>query len=87
VRFFIDEGYFLEGDTEVLRAHIAGSGGRMVVGGESSAAFLSVKVCWWGLGGCARSDSCGCCPHGHAQPQAQARPPYPHTHTRARTML
>jgi hypothetical protein len=24
VRFFIDEGYFLEGDTEILRAYITG---------------------------------------------------------------
>jgi hypothetical protein len=44
VRFFIDEGYFLEGDTEVLRAHIAASRGRLAISGESSAAFLSVKV-------------------------------------------
>lgn len=43
-RFFIDEGYFLEGDTEILRAYIAASGGRMTISGESSAAFLSVKV-------------------------------------------
>jgi hypothetical protein len=42
-RFFIDEGYFEEGETEVLRAHIAAAGGRLVVSGESTAAFLSVK--------------------------------------------
>jgi hypothetical protein len=46
-RFFIDEGYFLEGDTEILRAYISASDGRMTISGESSAAFLSVKV--WGL--------------------------------------
>jgi len=43
-RFFIDEGYFLEGDTEILRAYISASKGRMMISGESSAAFLSVKV-------------------------------------------
>ena len=45
-RFFIDEGYFLEGDTEILRAYISASDGRMTISGESSAAFLSVKVIW-----------------------------------------
>lgn len=44
VRFFLDEGYFLEGDTEILRAYIAASQGRMTISGESSTAFLSVKV-------------------------------------------
>lgn len=43
-RFFIDEGFFLEGDTEVLRAYISASDGRMTISGESTAAFLSVKV-------------------------------------------
>jgi hypothetical protein len=43
VRFFIDEGYFLEGETEILRAHIAASGGRLTISGESTGAFLSVK--------------------------------------------
>eukprot|EP00879_Flechtneria_rotunda_P016502 GHRR01017270.1.p1 GENE.GHRR01017270.1~~GHRR01017270.1.p1 ORF type:complete len:910 (+),score=306.65 GHRR01017270.1:263-2992(+) len=42
-RFFLDEGYFLEGDTEILRAYISASSGRMEISGESSAAFLSVK--------------------------------------------
>lgn len=42
-RFYIDEGFFLAGETEVLRAHVAASDGRLVVSGESSAAFLSVK--------------------------------------------
>jgi hypothetical protein len=42
-RFFIDEGFFEDGETEVLRAHIAASGGRLVISGESTAAFLSVK--------------------------------------------
>jgi hypothetical protein len=43
-RFFIDEGFFLDGDTEVLRAYISASDGRMTISGESTAAFLSVKV-------------------------------------------
>lgn len=43
-RFFIDEGYFLEGDTEILRAYVSASNGRMMISGESTAAFLSVKV-------------------------------------------
>jgi hypothetical protein len=43
VRVFVDEGLFLEGETEVLRAHAAASGGRVAVTGESTGAFLSVK--------------------------------------------
>jgi hypothetical protein len=43
VRFFIDEGYFEEGETEILRAHIGASSGRLALSGESTAAFLSVK--------------------------------------------
>lgn len=42
-RFFIDEGYFLDGDTEILRAYIAASNNRLEITGESTAAFLSVK--------------------------------------------
>jgi hypothetical protein len=42
-RFFIDEGYFEAGETEILRAYISASRGRMVLAGESTAAFLSVK--------------------------------------------
>lgn len=42
-RFFIDEGYFMEGETEILRGYIAASEGRLHISGESTAAFLSVK--------------------------------------------
>jgi hypothetical protein len=44
VRVFIDEGLFLEGETEVLRAHASASPqGALRVTGESTGAFLSVK--------------------------------------------
>ncbi|WIA41949.1 hypothetical protein OEZ86_009255 [Tetradesmus obliquus] len=43
VRFFIDEGYFLEGDTEILRAYITASQGRLEISGESSGAFMSIR--------------------------------------------
>ncbi|GBF95305.1 hypothetical protein Rsub_08336 [Raphidocelis subcapitata] len=42
-RFYLDEGFFEEGETEILRAHISASWGRLVLSGESTAAFLSVK--------------------------------------------
>jgi hypothetical protein len=61
VRFFIDEGFFLPGDTELLRAHISGSGGRMVVSGESSGAFLSVKGYYGALFALRYSCSTRCC--------------------------
>jgi hypothetical protein len=43
VRVFIDEGYFMTGETEILRALIAASNGSMIISGESTGAFLSVK--------------------------------------------
>ena len=43
VRFYLDEGYFMDGETEILRAYISASGGRLAISGESSAAFLSIK--------------------------------------------
>ena len=43
VRFFIDEGYFLPGDTEILRAYVSASNNRLEISGESTAAFSSVK--------------------------------------------
>jgi hypothetical protein len=43
IRFFIDEGYFMTGETEIVRAYISASKGRMSISGESTAAFLSMK--------------------------------------------
>jgi hypothetical protein len=42
-RVFIDDGFFLPGETEILRAFISSSSGRLEVSGESTGAFLSFK--------------------------------------------
>lgn len=43
VRFWLDEGFFLEGELQILRDMIMGSNGSMVVSGTSNGAALSTK--------------------------------------------
>ncbi|KAI8476030.1 MAG: hypothetical protein J3K34DRAFT_516940 [Monoraphidium minutum] len=42
-RVFIDEGFFIGGETDILRAWIGASEGRLEVSGESSGGFMSIR--------------------------------------------